>query len=370
MDKNTKAFFALLKAGLWEQSVQLLPYSPIDFDTLYHMADEQSVVGLIAAGLEYVIDLKVTKPQALPFLKKVLLLEGRNAEMNGFIADLVNKMRGTGIETLLVKGQGIARCYKRPQWRGVGDVDLFLDNDNYEKAKSFLIPFANSVDKEDVVRKHLGMTIDSWTVELHGTLRGPLLKRINSMIDEVQTDTFEHKRFRIWNNNGTDIYLPCPDNDVIFIFTHILQHYFGSGVGLRQICDWCRLLWTYHKDINVALLKKRLREMHLMTEWQVFCAYAVYYLGTPPEVMPLFNSGKRWIRKARLANTLILDYGNFGQGRDLSYYKTRPYLVRKMISFKYRISDAVRNFLIFPLDSLLAFTQTLKIGFIAASKGE
>ena len=197
MDKNTKAFFALLKAGLWEQSVQLLPYSPIDFDALYHMADEQSVVGLIAAGLEYVIDLKVTKPQALPFLKKVLLLEGRNAEMNGFIADLVNKMRGTGIETLLVKGQGIARCYKRPQWRGVGDVDLFLDNDNYEKAKSFLIPFANSVDKEDVVRKHLGMTIDSWTVELHGTLRGPLLKRINSMIDEVQTDTFEHKRFRI-----------------------------------------------------------------------------------------------------------------------------------------------------------------------------
>ena len=370
MDKNSKAFYALLKAGIWERNVQLLPYSPIVFDALYKLADEQSVVGLIAAGLEHVSDMKVTKPQALPFLKKVFSLEGRNAEMNEFIADLVDRMRKAGIETLLVKGQGIAQCYERPQWRGVGDVDLFLDDENYEMAKSFLIPLARSVAKEDVVRKHLGMTIDSWTVELHGTLRGPLLKRINSGIDEVQRDTFEHKRFRTWKNGETDVYLPCPDDDLIFVFTHILQHYFGSGVGLRQICDWCRFLWTFHKDIDESLLQKRLTEMQLMTEWKVFCAYAVHYLGTPPEVMPLFNSGKRWIRKARMVNSLILDYGNFGQGRDLSYYKTRPYLVRKAISFRYRVFDAIRNFLIFPKDSLLAFSQTLRRGVVAASKGE
>lgn len=370
MDNNSQAFFALLKAGLWEQSVCLMPYTPLDFDALYKIADDQSVVGLLAAGLEHVSDMKVTKPQAVPFLKKVFSLEGRNAAMNSFLEDLISRMKKEGIETLLVKGQGVAQCYERPQWRGVGDADLFLDDTNYEKAKAFLIPLAKSVEKEDPIRKHLGMTIESWAVELHGTLRGPLLKRINPGIDEVQKDTFEHHRFRVWRNGDTDVFLPAPDNDVIFIFTHILQHYFGSGVGLRQICDWCRFLWTYHHEIDQTLLKTRLSEMHLMTEWQVFSAYAVHYLGAAPEAIPLYSSNKRWAYKARMVNSLIMDYGNFGQGRDLSYYKTRPYLVRKIISFRYRITDAIRNFLIFPKDSFLAFSQTLKRGFLAASKGE
>ena len=370
MDKNSQAFFALLKAGLWEQSVCLMPYTPLDFDALYKLADDQSVVGLIAAGLEHVSDMKVTKPQAVPFLKKVFSLEGRNASMNSFIEALVNKMRKEGIETLLVKGQGLGQCYERPQWRAAGDVDLFLDAENYKKAKKLLIPLAKSVEKEDPIRKHLGMTMESWAVELHGTLRGPLLKRINPNIDEVQKDTFEHRHFRVWRNGETDVYLPSPDNDVIFIFTHILQHYFGAGVGLRQLCDWCRFLWSYRDNIDRSLLEKRLSEMRLMTEWKVFCAYAVYYLGAPSEVIPMYSSGKRWIRKAKMVNTLIMDFGNFGHGRDLSYYKTRPYLVRKAISFRYRFTDAVRNFLVFPKDSFLSFSQTLKRGFLAASKGE
>lgn len=370
MDNNSKAFFVLLKAGLWEQGVRLLSYSPVDFNALYQLADKQSVVGLIAAGLENVEDMRVTKQQVLSFMKKVISLENRNAAMNSFIGRLVNRLREAGIKTLVVKGQGIAQCYERPQWRAVGDVDLFLDSDNYKSAKSLLIPLATSVEKEDVDRKHLGMSIDSWTVELHGTLRGPLLKRINAKIDEVQKDTFDNDRFRIWKDGETVVFLPSPDNDVIFIFTHILQHYFGTGVGLRQICDWCRFLWTYHNDIDIPLLRKRLTEMRLMTEWQVFCAYSVQYLGAPEEVMPLFDSNKRWFRKARMVSSLIMDCGNFGHARDLSYYNTRSYLVRKAISFKYRISDAVRNFLIFPIDSLFAFLDTLKLGLIAIVKGE
>ena len=64
-------FWSLLRAGLWEQGIQREPFDPIDFSTLYDLADEQSVVGLIAAGLEHVKDKKVTKQEALPFLKKV-----------------------------------------------------------------------------------------------------------------------------------------------------------------------------------------------------------------------------------------------------------------------------------------------------------
>ena len=41
MRMNTfELFFALMRAGLWEQGVKLAPFQPIYFDALYELADE------------------------------------------------------------------------------------------------------------------------------------------------------------------------------------------------------------------------------------------------------------------------------------------------------------------------------------------
>ena len=134
--KIRESFFTLLRAGLWEQRAKLLPFMPLGFNSLYELADEQSVVGLISAGIEHVEDMKISKPMALPFLKKVFSLERRNQAMNEFIGKTVKMLRDREVYALLVKGQGVAQCYAKPQWRSAGDVDFFLDAENYEKAKA------------------------------------------------------------------------------------------------------------------------------------------------------------------------------------------------------------------------------------------
>ena len=48
---NQKTFFELLRAGLWEKDVQLLPNKDIVFSAIMRLAEEQSIVGLVAAGL-------------------------------------------------------------------------------------------------------------------------------------------------------------------------------------------------------------------------------------------------------------------------------------------------------------------------------
>ena len=55
----------------------------------------------------------------------------------------------------------MAQCYERPLWRSCGDVDFFLDDENYEKAKGFLKPLAASVEEEYVREKHLGMPAEA-----------------------------------------------------------------------------------------------------------------------------------------------------------------------------------------------------------------
>lgn len=361
-------FWELLRSGLWEHGISITAFDPIDFAALYDLAESQAVVGLIAAGLEHVEDRKVMKVEALPFMKKVFSMEGRNAGMNQFIAGLIAKMREAGISALLVKGQGIAQCYSRPQWRSAGDVDLFLEEPNYTEAKRLLKPLASSIEIESGYTKHLCLTIDSWTVELHGTLRTELSSSIDKCIDEVQDDTFAQGNVRTWHNGDTDVFLPGANNDVIFVYTHFFKHFYNGGIGLRQLCDWCRLLWTYRESIDRALLEQRLRKMGLVSEWKAFAALAVDYLGMPADAMPLFDASPRWRRKARRICAFIMKVGNFGYNRDQSYYRKYPFLIRKSISLGRRLGDLVRHAAIFPLDSFRFLPGILFHGFEAAVK--
>ena len=296
-NSNTQAFFALVRAGLWEKEVRLSPYKDIDFSEVYRIAEEQSVIGLVAAGLEHISDVKVPQQIALQFAGQTIQLEQRNKAMNSFIAKLISRLREEDIYTLLVKGQGIAQCYERPLWRACGDVDLFLSLDNYRKAQKTLIPIASDIEKENPDNLHQAMTIEGWCVELHGTLRSQLGKRIDRVIDEVQEDVFFGGNVRSWDNGGTQVFLPSANNDTIFVFTHILQHYFGGGIGLRQICDWCRLLYTYRDSLNHKLLEYRLRKMGLLPHWKAFAALVVDTLGLSVDAIPLYSEREKRHKK-------------------------------------------------------------------------
>lgn len=371
---NTKAFFELVRAGLWEQEVQPSQYDNIDFAEVYRLAEEQSVIGLVAAGIDSskIQDSGFSCPKewALQFVGQALQLEQQNQAMNAFVAQLVKKMRAAGIYALLLKGQGVAQCYDKPTWRACGDVDLFLSDENYQKAKAFLIPLVSSVEREYEREKHLGMTIDQWVVELHGRLYCGLSSRSEKELGQVYQDTFYEGNVRSWDNNHVQVFLLSPENDAFYVFTHILQHFYKGGIGLRQICDWCRLLWTFREKLDLRLLESRIRKAGLMSEWKAFGVYAVEYLGMPIEAMPFYSGDRRWIRKAKRINSFIFSVGNMGHNRDSSYHRKYPFLIRKSISTGRRIGDLVNHARIFPLDSLRFSFAFLRNGVKSALRGE
>ena len=359
---NTRdAFYALIKAGLWEENVSLASYGTIDFNQIYQLAQEQSVEGLIAAGLEHVKDGKVPQNMALNFAGSALQLEQRNRAMNQFIGELIIKMRSAGIYTLLVKGQGVAQCYARPLWRACGDVDFYLSEDNFKKAKAYLRPLSTSTE-DNHSGKHEEMTIDSWVVELHGWLRTSISSRLNKVLDEVHRETFYSGNVRSWNNNGVQVFLLSKENDVFYVFAHLLSHFYKGGIGLRQICDWCRLLWTCKDSLDVKLVEHKVRGAGLMTEWKAFGAFAVDYLGMPAEAMPFYSCGSKWKKKSERLSAFILEVGNFGHNRDNSYYNKYPYIIRKGYSLGRRMNDLLRHAKIFPLDSFMFLPYVLYIG--------
>lgn len=353
-----EAFLALVRAGLWGDvmvngyglKVYDLP-TAIDYVEVLRLADEQSVVGLVAAGLERLTAYSLPLTEKLTLLGKCQLIEQRNEAMNRFIAELVDQFHKNGICALLVKGQGVAQCYERPLWRSAGDIDFMLDEENYRKAKALLAPLATHVETEDKPRMHQGMKFEPWTVELHGTMHTGVSKRINRVIDEVQREVCTNGSLRSWNNGGVEVLLPSPGNDALLIFTHFINHFYGSGIGLRQVCDWCRLLWSYCGQIDVELLHGRLQAMGLLSEWQAFAAMAVEHLGMPEEAMPLYEKRSRHSRQGARLCRLVLETGNLGHNKDQSYRAKYPKRVANVVTFFRRLGEFARIATIFPVDA-------------------
>lgn len=370
INNNIAAFFALLQAGLWEKEVRLIPFGEVDFSSVLDLAEEQSVVGLLAAGIEHVVDRKPQKKEVLQFIGRTVQLEQKNQSMNSFIGVMVEKMREAGIYTLLVKGQGVAQCYERPLWRACGDVDFFLSDEDYDKAKAFLTPLASEVEMEYKGSKHLGMNIDTWVVELHGSLRMGLPRRINDVLDEIKNETFSDCNVRMWDNDGRQVFMLGKENDVVYVFTHFFNHFYKGGLGLRQICDWCRLLWTYRDTLDEKKVASLIRRMGLVSEWKAFAALAVNDLGMPTEAMPMYDDAAKWSWKAERIKAFVMSVGNFGHNRDMSYYGKYPFFVRKIISMGQRVGDLLNHARIFPLDSLRFLPTMLVNGVRSAVNGE
>lgn len=367
---HEEVFFSLVRAGLWEGDVKVCGGRlAVRASDLLRLAEEQSVLGLVAAGLERLTAYSLSLTEKLKLLGKCQLIEQRNEAMNRFVAELIQKLHETGINAVLVKGQGIAQCYDKPQWRSSGDVDLLLDEENYKKAKDLLMPLATETGKEFEYNQHQSLTIGPFSVELHGSQRCGLSTRMDLMIDEVQRDIFENGKVRTWMNGNVPVSLPAPDEDVILVFTHFMKHFYKGGLGLRQICDWCRLLWTFRDTIDHSLLESRLREMRLMSEWKAFGAFAVESFGVPVEAMPLYDDSNRWKRKASLIEDFILTSGSFGQNRATSYAE-RSYITKKAHSMGRRLSDLLHHARIFPMDSMRFMPTIMFHGLMSAARGE
>lgn len=358
-EKNKNAFLTLISAGLWEQEARLAPNGAADLKGVFQYAQEQSVVGLVTAGLEHVPDADLSRDQQFQFIGQVLRIEQRNNAMNVFVAQLMIDLHKAGVYGLLVKGQGIAQCYERPLWRTCGDIDLLFSDKNYEKAKALLKPMAERIDDEDKKKKHLALTLKGFDVELHGKMPFALSKQVDTVIDETLYDAISNGGARVWEVEKTDVYLPNADNDVIIIFTHFLHHFFIEGVGLRQICDWCRLLWTYRETLNRKLLEKRIRKAGLMSEWRVFAALAVDALGMPVSAMPFYDDSRSYSRKARRVLGWILESGNFGHNKDISYRAKHSPAIVNSITLWRRLLDFSKFTLVFPLDSPRFFMRYL-----------
>ncbi len=379
MDIATSLFFTLLRSGLWgtEPVPPRLPENGQSGDVspelevwkkTFRLAKEQTVIGLITDGASKCPAGYVPKDVSIRLMSALINVEKRNASVNALISRIIPLFDEAGVPVILVKGQAVAQCYSRPEGRMSGDIDLIVRPKDYEDAKAVLSGIADNVDGEGRDKLHFGAMIGDIEVELHGTVHTSLGGRINDVLDSAQEALFEPGGCRQLDVNGVRVRIPSIDFDAMFIFVHLLQHFYCGGLGLRQLCDWARVLHTHCARIDRELLASRLRQMGIVGEWQAFLSFIVKYLALPKEEAPMYD--RKSESKADKLWKFIEKVGNFGKNRRRRNRGKDPYVIRKIGSFLLNSGDFLRHVAIFPLDSVKFFWKYFTSGTRAVIRGE
>ena len=306
-------FFALLRSGLWGKAVDssLFADGETDWDAIISMSMEQTVTALVFDGMETLPPaLRPSKTDVMRWFSMVVRVEQSNKLLDRELANIVEFYRGHSIFPILLKGQGVASLYPRPEHRQCGDIDLYL-GDDYERAKELIA--SQGIKLGDEGEKHVSYSYNGAPVENHHYAVCFYNPRQNRILQRWAKEWLSAKT-KTFHVRDTEVLLPAPGFDAIYLLIHALLHFIPEGIGLRQVCDWTLILKTYHRQIDQERLIGEVRLLKIEDAFRTFGYVAVHYLGLPAECIPFPLDNVAEAGEFLLHD--ILEGGNFGKMRE------------------------------------------------------
>lgn len=358
-------FFNILKSALWglDDRLDASSLSRNDVIAALSIAKSQTVLGMVANEVMKTGSLSsLLSDKDKAGLKHFVMSNLATGQMlNNALVNIVQELRKHDVDTVLLKGQGIAKYYPLPELRQCGDIDIYVGQEKFEKACEVIGTMSSPEDHQGDIPslKHFHTRIGSAFIEIHRYTDVYWPRRYDRVYQKI-SDAGMHSDLVPLDFAGVPVMSPSVDFNVFFIFNHFWHHFIADGVGLRQMCDWVRLLHVNHGKINLDYLSDVLCKMKLMKEWQVFGYIAVNTLGLPAEEMPFYDP--KYKKAAEKVLELIMLEGNFGKENMKGYKRPKGYVAGKWYSFKKRFGRNLRVLSIFPMESLRHITKVFVCG--------
>ena len=242
MNQTTQQLLSLLKLSLkdrqhfhQEESVSLEEY-----EAIFDLAEKHEVLVLLDNILNY--DLLSLALQNRLFKKtaqtvqKGIKLQVMNTQINNL---LLNK----NIDAITLKGYSIARFYPVPEYRKSTDIDLLLlDKDQLAQAEQLLYSNGFTRSNDQFGNHHIVMmSEDGETLELHTSLAIDFKDdRLNDYLSWMHKQSRKHCYTYKDEEHSIIVYDTAWQG--FYLMVHMIQHFVGSGFGLRNLCDWV-VLW-------------------------------------------------------------------------------------------------------------------------------
>lgn len=308
----TEQFFELVRSGLWNKPADASLFNKAtDWQAIYQLARKQTVLGLVFDGINTLpSELHPARTLYLQWCRMIAEIEDANKQLDNIIAELYPAFIEAGLCPILLKGQGIAGTYANPSRRQCGDIDIYFGKQQYAQANQMMVELGASGEPEESV-KHTSFEYRQVQIEIHRSLAYLYDPFIQKEFNKIEQRYLSKASLSTTTIANTDVNILHPTFNVIYIFIHALVHFLSSGVGLRQLCDWARLIATTGNELNNKEIEESLRKMKLEKAVGAFAYVAVNYLGLPAEKIP-FTVLEAKAEGEYLLKDIFVS-GNFGQ---------------------------------------------------------
>lgn len=141
-------------------------------------------------------------------------------------------LRDQGIPCAVLKGTAAAHCYPHPENRSMGDIDLIVKPEDFDRASKLLLEICEYLGEN---RRHIELRRNGIVVELHRSFSTFNDAAKNQLLDGLIFKAINHAE---WVQlEGFSFPMLPPEINGLVLLEHINVH-MESGLGLRQIIDW------------------------------------------------------------------------------------------------------------------------------------
>lgn len=303
MDTVSNALLTLLGRALFSADTGDLPENT-DWTALYREARAQAVHLLVYDCLRQSERAAMPPKLGAQWKKSALMTLWNNEQVKSEQTLVLDALQKADIPCVLLKGSSSAMCYPKPELRCAGDVDLLVSKDTLDRAEQ-LLEGMGYVPPTTPHHCHISMQRGSFVTELHfepnGIPDGPIGESIRAFFrDAEQASVFE---------NGMPI-LPLCKRAVVMLL-HKLQHITGSGLGLRQMCDWAVFVKSDLTPELWAELHPILCRFGLLRFAEIVTRTCVLYFSLPADCAPWCMNAERGACEDLMED--LFRCGNFGK---------------------------------------------------------
>lgn len=242
--------------------------------------------------------------------RKVCLTNYRLLAIN---RKIIKEFGSAGIRYCILKGPAIAENYPVPILRKSGDADiLILDRKKIKQAQEILEACGFSANEEQYTNHHIEFENNAGdVVELHTMLSEPFDNgRVNKYIEKVLEEcggNIEHTEI-----SGIDAAVLARPYNAYEMLLHMLQHFLGSGFGLKLLCDWTVFWSKQNADINrdTGIYVRLVTESGLKKFSDMITVLCIKYLGLKYEYVREMHIDETMLNEGRRTGDVDAGDGN------------------------------------------------------------
>lgn len=257
-------------------SRQLLPE---EWRDVYDQATKQAVVGTVFDGIQK-LPKEQWPPQSVKFewIGQTEQIRQQNRKVNAVLKELAMLFNDNHIRYAVVKGQIVGSYYSDPQSRQAGDIDYYVEEQDFERAKHLIEKEWGVTFEETEGHHHIEYGYKGVLFEQHHTLIKLYDKEKNEYWGSLMKDAYETLEI-----DGVAVSVLPPTLHSLYIFLHLYHHLLELGVGLRQFCDWAAILHTCNQTIDRDAIRRHLEALGTERAYRACGCLLIDYLGLPKD---------------------------------------------------------------------------------------